>query len=87
MTTKEQAKAQYVAAFEEIAGREPKDSEGEWRDFENKWRKTHEFHAEQTAYDPNVPHEKPGIDDERQRRSWASILDETRRDLIVRFEN
>lgn len=85
MTKKELARIEWTAVFVEFAKRDPDD--GDKRDFENKWRKTHEFYEEQKAYsnDPNLAHERPGIDDPKQRRSWDSLLAETIRDLRIRF--
>lgn len=85
--TKDVARADFERVFQKFAHRAP--DAGDWNDFENKWRKTHEFYNEQKAYsdDPLLQHERPGVDDEQQRRSWQSLLWETVDDLKVRFAN
>lgn len=82
MASYDEAKSQWRDDFKQAAGRDPFDED--LTDFENKWRKTPDYHNSQSAYGDN-PVERPGIDDVTQQRDWGSLRAETQRDLAERF--
>lgn len=83
--TRDTAQQDWERVFREIAGQAP--TAEDLYDFEQKWRHTPEFGTSQGgSYNAERPWERPGYDSPATGlRSWTDLLNETMRDLDVRF--